>query len=362
VLPFPPVAVFSRPDSKWWWLYLETTREKEKTDILIGQTASQRRDSRKLADDRYHQRMNELAARLYKLPSASPSVRFDRYAQTYAADVIAHHRGAPRELELLKHLVAFFEGDLLTDIDQDRARQYQTFRRLTVSAMTVNREVSLLKGMLRDAVPKYLATNPLAGMKRLKVVPPKRRLMTVEEERKLLAVADDQDRALLILGLDTLVRLGDLLDLRREDRAGPWMTVTDPKSSQPYDVALSPRAQKALDLIDHDYSYYFVKFRKAETPRGWGCAVRKRLALLCEKAGLPYGWKRNGITFHWGTRRTGATRLLIGKRQPLPVVQRLGGWKKPDVLLEIYSEAGRNDLLKAVGSFPNRSRSKAKRP
>lgn len=356
------MGVFTRPDSPWYWLYLETTKTREKTDIRVGVTTAQRKDSRKLADDRYHQRCNEVAARLYKLPSASPSVRFGAYAQTYAADVIAHHKGAPRDLELLKNLRGFFDADLLTHIDQDRARQYQTARRQKpVSAITVNREVSLLKAMLRDAVPKYLSVNPLAGMKRLPVVTPKRRLLSVEEERKLLAVGDDQDRAILILGIDTLVRLGDLLDLRREDRSGPWLRIPDPKSGRPYDVALSPRAQHALDRIDHDDRHYFAKFRRSGNSRGWGCSVRKRLALLCARAGLPYGWKHNGITFHWATRRTGATRLLMQKGAPLPVVQRQGGWKKPDVLLEIYSEAGRDDLLKAVGAFPARSRATKKR-
>jgi hypothetical protein len=44
--------------------------------------------------------------------------------------------------------------------------------------------------MLRDAAPKYLTASPLVGMKRLRIVQPKRRLMTPTEERKLLAVGD----------------------------------------------------------------------------------------------------------------------------------------------------------------------------
>lgn len=354
------MGVFSRPDSPYWWLFLETTKQKEKTDLRIGTTTAHRHDSRKLAEDRYHQRMNELAARLYKLPSAQPAIRFGKYADAYAVDVIDHHRGSLRERELLANLRAFFDDDLLTAIDVDRVRGYMTSRRPKAAARTVNREIDLLKAMLRDACPKYLTASPLVGMKRLHVLTPKRRLMTTAEEEKLLKHGDAEDRAILILGIDTMIRLSDLLDLERSDHVGAWLYVKDPKGGEPYEVALSPRAQQALKRIAGDGRFFFSKFRRAINPRDWPGSVRQRLELLCRTAKLDYGRKKDGITFHWATRRTGATRLLINKGVPLPVVQRQGNWKNPDVLLAIYSEAHRNDLLKAVGAFPSRSRRKRK--
>jgi integrase len=356
------MGVYARPDSPYWWLYLETTHQKERTSFKIGDTATQRRDSRRLAEDRYHQRMNELAARLYKLPSAQPSIRFAKYALTYAADTIAHHAGATRELELLKNLRAFFDDDLLSGIDQDRVKAYHTHRKAKASARTINREIDLLKAMLRDAVPKYVNTSPLAGMRRLRVTPPRRRLLSYAEERQLLKACEDaQDRAILILGIDTMIRLGDLLDLQRSDRAGVWLYVRDPKGGEPYAVALTKRAAAALTAIKSEGRYYFSKFRRALNPRDWPGSVRQRLEYLCRQVNLPYGRAKDGITFHWATRRTGATRLLVQKRVPLPVVQKQGAWKTPDVLLEIYADAGQRDQLEAVGQFPVRSRSKRKR-
>lgn len=354
------MGVFSRPDSPYWWLYLETTKERERTEFKIGTTVVQKRDSRKLADDRYHQRMNELAARLYRLPSAMPAIRFDKYAATYATDTIAHHKGKRRELELLTALRGFFDDDLLTAIDTDRVKAYHTYRRPTCSGRTINREVDLLKAMLRDAAPKYLTASPLVGMKRLAIIKPKRRLMTPAEERKLLTVADAADRALLILGIDGLVRMGDLLDLKRTDRARGWLYIADPKSGEPYEVALTPRAAKALDAVRHAGPYYFAKFRKAENPRDWSGSVRQRLEWLCGAAGVPYGRKIGGLTFHWATRRTGAHRLVVKKKAPIPAVQRQGNWSKPDVLLDIYAEANRQDQRKAIGPFPIRSRKRRK--
>lgn len=356
------MGLFTRPDSPVWWLYLETTRDKERTDIRIGTTTAQRYDSRKLAEDRYHQRMNELAARLYKLPSAQPAIRFGKYAEPYTTDVIDLRKGARRERELLVPLVAYFGDVLLTSIDPDAVRAYMKARTARVKPRTVNREVDLLKGMLRDAVPKYLSASPIVGLRRLKPLTPRRRLLTPAEEAKLLKACEDpQDRAILIVAWDTLTRLGDLLDLQRTDRRGRWLYIADPKSGTSYDVPLSARAAAALDAIPGRSAFYFAKFRKAENPRDWPGSVRQRLEYLCRKVHVKYGQKRGGVTFHWGTRRTSATRMLMKERVPLPVVQRMGGWKKPDVLLEIYAEADRADLLKAVGPFPLRSRSRRKR-
>lgn len=355
------MGVFARADSPYWWLWLETTKRREATKIRVGETLAQRHDSRKLADDRYHQRMNELAARLYRLPTATPAIRFDKYAATYDTDVIALRRGYERESRLLKHLVADFGGELLSTIDADRVRAYMKRRRLAVSGVTVNREVDLLKTMLRDAVPKFLGASPITGLRRLPIVKPRRRLMMPAEEQKLLKVGDPQDRAILILGVDTMIRLGDLLDLERADRRGRWLYVRDPKGGAPYDVALTSRAGHALDDIPGQERYYFAKFRKAENPRDWPGSVRQRLEYLCRQAKVPYGKKKAGLTFHWATRRTGATRMLVKKRIPVPVVQRQGNWKTPDVLLDIYAEADRGDLLKAVGPLTRRSRAKRKR-
>jgi hypothetical protein len=354
------MGVFAPRDSPYWWLYLETTQQKERTAFRIGTTTAQRHDSRKLADAFYHQRMNEIGARLYKLPSAQPTIRFDKYADTYAVDTIAHHKGAERELEMLKTLRAFLGNDLLNLIDQDRAKAYMTSRRDDdVSARTVNREVDLLKAMLRDAVPKYLTASPLVGMKRLKIVTPKRRMMTEAEEKKLLKVADAVERALIIVAVDGLIRLTDLLDLKRTDRHGDWLYVADPKSGEPYEVALTARAGRALEAVPADGAYFFQRYRGAKKARDRRARVRRALMALCEAAHVPYGKAEAGLTFHWATRKTGATRLVVDRKAAIPAVQRQGNWKTADVLLSIYAEADRDAQRQAI-RFSPRSGSKRK--
>jgi integrase len=343
--------------SPFWYVYLETTKQRIKTTIPIGETTAQQRDSRKLATALYHQLMNADTARRHHLPTAQPAITFAAYADPYATDVIDHRRGARRERELLAHLIAFFGADLLTAIDRDRVAAYHTARRtIGVAAVTINREVDLLKGMLRDACPKYLTTSPLAGMPKLDVVPPRRRYVSVDEFDRLLAVcADAQDRGILILGRDTLIRLGDLLDLRARDRRGALVTVAHAKTGGSYDAALTPRAAAVLDELTvgaDPAAFLFPKFRRRQQPRQWGDSVRQRLEYLCRQADIPYGRTKHGVTFHWGTRRSGATDYVVHQRRPLALIQQQGNWRSPNILLEIYTEVTTADLVRELSGTP----------
>ena len=355
------MGVYTRPDSPYYWLWLETASsgaQREKTSIVIGKTTVQKRESRQIADELYFDRMRELAKGVHRLHVERPQIRFAKYAEWYVTHKIAHRASARRESEMLKNLRAFFEDDLLAAIDMHRVAEYHTARAGKAAARTINREVDLLKGMLRDACPKYLERSPILGMKRLRIVPPRRRYVTVEEFDQLLAVCEDgQDTAILVLGRDGLARLGDLLDLQHADRDDRMMYIRDPKGGESYEMALSDRALTAVEaLAKNESTYLFPKFRRAENPRDWPGSVRQRLEYLCRQANIPYGRTNNGVTFHWGTRRSGATDYLMTHKKALKGVQAQGNWKKPDVLLDIYTEVTRQDKLEVVGATPVRTR------
>lgn len=366
------MSVYKRIDSKYWWLRLESApkgRQRFPTKVLIGDR-TQETASRKIAEKVYFAKMGELALEVHGLPVVKEATTFNTFADWHDEHVISTHRGATREREILKQLRKTFGPLDLRAIDKDKVIEWHTARSKVVSVSTANRELDVLKMILRDATPKYIPASPIAGMKRLTGKKPKRRLLSPDEEARLLKVATDpQDYAIIVVGQDTLMRLGDLLALKRSDRKGVWLYVAHPKGGEPYEVPLSPRAGAALDAIPRERGeenedgaqktgparadYFFSKFRKAENPRDWRGSVRQRLEFLCAQAEppVPFGKEQGGITFHWATRRTGATRLLVDKNKPVTVVQTLGNWKTPDVLLEIYAEAQRADLLDAVGSL-----------
>lgn len=356
------MGVFSRKDSPYWWAYLEPTREKLRLNVRVGKTPAALRMSRDAAIAQYGRLLVEATPSL-----GPPSTTFGTLAAEYRATVIPLRRGADRESEILKQFERAF-GDLpLRDLTRERVRAWMVQRVKQAKPSTVNREVDLLKSVLREAVPRYLSVSPLAGMPRIPSAPPRRRILTHDEEARLLAAAADDpyDYALLVLGIDTLIRLGDLLDLRRSDRQGDWLYVAHAKNGRAFEVPLSPRAAAALDAVpDEGRPHYFWKFRLAMEPRDWRGCVRKRMERLFHRAGVPFG-RNGGVTFHWATRSTGTTRLVIDRNVPVPVVQRIGGWSRPDVPLAVYVAAHRDDLARAVGQGiidPEKRKSDLNRP
>jgi integrase len=349
------MGVFSRRQSPWWHLYLETTRTKEKTKIKIGTTTAQRRDSRRLAEDLYHRRMNQLAIDVHELPVARPPILFSDFVDWYAAHVSAHHRGHEREAEIVKGLQATFGPHLLTEIDRAAVLEWRTARAAAASASTANRDMDVLKSIFKAAVPKYLAVSPIAGLKRLRAPRQETRVLSRAEERRLLRQLTKADRTLVICALDTLMRLSDVVNLRRDQDRRTYLLVIDPKV-EPYRVPVSARLRKALDALPVQGPYYFAHRRRAKKARDFRSGIKQMLERACEAANIPYGRKVGGLTFH-GLRHTAATRLAE-QGVSLRLIQELGGWKSLRQL-ERYahpSEPAKQAAVEAIGSQPTRSR------
>jgi integrase len=339
------VGVYTRKDSPWWWLWLERPGQpglRERTAIRHeAPTAAQRKALRDLAEAAYRVRMAELARGTYALPGARPAITFARFADWYEAHVSAHQAGAVREREILTTLRATFGPLALADVTRDRVREWMTRRSQTVRPATVNRELDLLKSLLREAVPAYLETSPVAGMRRL---PAKRpagtdaaddevRVLTHEEETRLLeALSDPRDRALVLAAIDTMARLSSLLGLTWRDDRGAHLVFRRTKNGTTYKVPISTRLRTALDgMPDRDPVYVFAHRRTATLARDWRGVVGNVLERACARAGVTFGREHGGITFH-SFRHTGASRM-IAAGVDLRTVQELGGWSDIRLLM-----------------------------
>jgi integrase len=356
------MGVFKRPESKFWWLWLETApkgKQRERTDVLVG-TSDQQRETRKIAEQVYFKRMGEIAVGSHDLPVSRDAITFKKFSEWYEQHVVAHHRGATREREILKVLRATFSRYVLDEIDRPMVMEWRTMRAEETSAATSNRELDVLKHLLAAAVPKYLSASPIAGLTRLRAVRSETRILTRDEETRLLAKLEPLDRALVICAIDTLMRLSDVVNLRRDQDRGGYLLVVDPKT-EPYRVPVSTRLRAELDAIPHTSRYYFAHRRRAENPRDFRGSIQSMLERACKAAGIPYG-RPNGITFH-ALRHTGTTRL-VDANVPLRIVQELGGWKSMRQL-ERYAhptEEAKRDAVEKIGSLvtPRRRGTKGK--
>lgn len=319
------MGVYRRPDSKYWWLWLEgAATPRQATKFLIGSTAEERKDSRASAQAAYHKAMLDLGRTGHGLPIEKDAITFKEFADWYDQHVLAHHRGVLRDREILKTIRATFDSRALASITTADVLEWRSLRAEKTSASTSNRELALFKHLMNAAVPKYLDASPIARMKLLRPVRRETRVLSVKEEARLLAQLEPEDQALIICALDTLMRLSDVVNLRREQDRGTYLVVVDPKV-QPYRVPVSKRLRAALDALPSDGPYYFAHRRKAEKARDYRGNIQKMLKRACKRARIPYGRKKGGLTFH-GLRHTATTRL-VEAGVPLRIVQELGGWK-----------------------------------
>lgn len=325
------MGIYTRRDSPFYWMLLERPgRAPLKASTKIPKDAPDamsRKLQRQQADTIYRARMNDLARLRHDLPAIDPvTTTFTAFSTWYETHVLPKHRGHEREREILKPLRAFFGSDDLSAITDARVTEYETHRLTTCKPSTVNREVDVLKRIVAAAVPDYLPHSPIAGRAQLRRVKIQKRVLSPAEEARLLEQLAPDLRALFIVAVDTLARLSNVLHLTRAENKGTHLDLRDSKTG-PYAVPLSTRARAALAALPTQGPYYFPQRRVAKTERDRRGAIRMAVKRACARCTppVPYGRAIGGITFHTGTRASGATRLLQANVDPR-TVQAVGNW------------------------------------
>lgn len=376
-----------------WYLYLEPTGKKEKTDILYGKTRQERKAQKEKARQHYLARLNELGDEKRGLgtPKAKPAIAITDFAQWFRDNVVVHHGGAERERDILKHILRFCAVKHLTALTQittETLKEYETWRTTVPyviahfggpngkprtmpppKPVTINRETAVLKQMLVAAVPTYLEKSPLEDAPFLDCVDAVPRLMSDAERERLLGALDTPwDRAIFLIGYEGLVRLTNILDFKKTDReygaAGhQWLCVREPKNNRPYKIKLSKVIITALDALPPNATeYLFPQRRGAELERNRRGAFATMLRRAAARAHVPWGRKRGGNVFHWATRTTGATRMVDqGGEGVLKAVAQMGGWKNTFMLEKTYHLVKATDLDAIVDRLNTDNAQKAKR-
>lgn len=327
------MSLYTRPGSPFWWYSLNPPdggpRIQRSTRIRHNApTPALRAENKTLAEVVYHEAYTAAVRRREGIDAPTvTATTFAEFEKWYGAHVSKHKRGADRELELLDRLTAYWGKRRLSTITIDDVREWMTHRRQTVSAATVNRELDVLKSLLAAAVPKHLKASPIAGLKRLRTE--KRAIVVLEraDEEKLLKSVPPQDRVIIIAALDTLLRASDLLRLDWRHDHGTYLDVPDPKTGRGYKVPVSTRLRAALDGMHKrrpKQGPIFKHRRVAKSPRLWSNSLKQMLEDGCRRAGVTYGRKKSGVTFH-ALRHTGATRM-VEAGVSLRVIQAIGGW------------------------------------
>lgn len=345
------MGVYRRPDSKYWWVLLDGYGLRESTGLpVVAATPALTRESRAQADTYYITRMAQLAQA--RTDPTRAIVSFRKHAQWYAEHHAAHMRGVARVRSMLRQLSLYFDRfDSLGQITSDTIREWMTWRKRQVGPNTVNRELDVLKALLKAAIPRYLDTSPAADLRRFRVPESEPRVLSPEEETRLLRVGSPADRAWIMLAIDTLLRLSNTVDLKWAQVKLDRKVIIPLNAKVSHDVVpMSSRLETALRALSQTSAYVFPHFH--ETKHGGAQASKqiaiRRFATLCKLARVDHGRDADGVTFHC-LRHTGATRALQ-RGASVRTVMKLGGWKDERMVMR-YSHASDADVRAAAESI-----------
>lgn len=254
----------------------------------------------------------------------------------------------------LDQLSQSFEGKGLSQISPFDVERHK-HRRLEAGArVVVNREVSRLKALFNAAIKWKLfeGKNPALGIKDVEESEGRLRFLDQAEELQLLRVAPPIVQDLIILGVNTGLRMAsEALTLTWADVDFLRHRLTVPaayaKSGKTRSIPLNSRARDVLQRRKALSRSAFVFSQPNGRPYR---SMDKPLAKACQAAGLA----GTGISPHT-LRHTFASRLVMSGAD-LRTVQELGGWGDLN-LVKRYSHLSPGHCAQAieriVGEFHN---------
>lgn len=336
-------------------MVIEKSGERMSTGVpLHGGSPKQEKELQRQAEEIYAAKQTERAKIHAGLLVVRQSISYNHFSRWYETHEVAHHRGRDKEESILKQLATYFHRFTdLQDIDADAVKEWMTWRKRQVQPGTVNRELDVLKQVLAAAAPKYLERSPITGLRRFRVDEQEPRVLTLEEEDRLLAAASPTDLAFLVTAIDTLWRLSNVVNLKwpQVKLAQRFLIPLNAKVSHEGNP-ITDRMHAALTDIPRDPDWVFPQFhRLKEQPTSAKNRAIRRFLHLCQVASIPHSRAAAGVTFH-SLRHTGATRALQHGAS-VRTVMKLGGWQDERSVMR-YVHAADVDVREAAESISRR--------
>lgn len=241
-----------------------------------------------------------------------------------------------------KRLKEFFGNPRITAITQEQVELYKAKRHEKVSPSTVNREISCLKHMLNKAIEwKKLDHNPAAIVKKFKENNARMRYLEKEEIPKVISNCNDTVRSVVILGIYTGMRQGEMLGLKWRDidiHKGIIYALRT-KNNEPREIPMCDIVKKTLIAIPKHKESPYIFCKKNGKPYG---KLRKSFLQALEKSGILK------FRFH-DLRHTFASQFMMAGGE-LNTLRELLGHKDIKMTLR-YSHLSRDHKRRAMENF-----------
>jgi len=272
---------------------------------------------------------------------------------SYVRDTIKK-RSWKRDELCLKHLRTFYKGRQLSEIKPHDVDDYKSSRLNEVSPATVNRELEVLRHLfnLADRWNKFFGKNPVSRAGLLPLNNQKERILSLDEEKRLLTSCDTYLRNIIITALYTGMRKSEIISLKWEniDLDSNIITIdqTNSKSKKARRMPINTVVRRLLleqRLKSAVNDYVFLSSKG--TPYLRQDSLNRAFKLALQKAEI------KGLRFH-DLRHTAATRM-IESGYSIVAVKEILGHSSLDMTMRYAhpNESLKNALEGLCGYFSN---------
>ncbi len=369
------------PGSKFWYacFTLPDGRRVQRSTKETGRKAAQALadEWQKLADGRAkakqaHRVIADIyrAAHAAELPGATTRGFFGEWLDERKNEV------SPATFAAYSHRARQFLDFLgtgadrpLTEVSSDDVRRFRDKVRKDTSASTATHALKILRIFFAEAERRHLLhENPAKAVKTLDKEDTTRRPFTVEQIRRLLEVASDEWRSLIVFGLYTGQRLGDIVRLTwaHVDFEADEVRLRTRKTGRVVAVPMSPPLRRHVEALraasTDDGPLHPDAFQKLDA-RGSVSPLSRAFSDLMADAGLAerrdhaatdagHGGarKRSELSFH--SLRQSATSLMKNAGISPAVVQDIIGHESAEISAH-YTTIEAPTKRRALESLPD---------
>lgn len=201
------MSLYKRNSIWWYSIFVHGER------VCESAGTSNRRKAERIEQAR----REELENRRHRLPTINMEITVGAVATRFIAEGLA----TPYYLDRFTHILPYFREIPMRDLNQSIIRRYRQERyaeKQSLKPATVNRDLSVLRRLCNWSVEEgIIPANPLGRLRMERERRTKRPVMSVREERLLMAHAPFHLRRIILCAIDTGMRRGELLGQRWED-------------------------------------------------------------------------------------------------------------------------------------------------
>ncbi|GBD38674.1 MAG: hypothetical protein KatS3mg078_2252 [Deltaproteobacteria bacterium] len=339
----------------WYIRYMVNGKDKWESVGKVGLVTKAMAQA-KLEERKRQVRLGQLDIIGTEIPTVA---EFAKEYIKYVRDV-AKKRAWWRDTYGLRHFLELFKGKKLSEVTPKDIDDYKRLRLAEVKPSTVNRELQVIRYLFNLAKrwKKFYGDNPVSQSGLIPVNNQVERILTPEEEERLLSVCNSSLRAIIITALNTGMRKGEILSLRWEDvdLENNLITVRHDisKSKKVRRIPINATLRKLLlEQKLRDGSSCFVFPNSKGNPYKRHDSVKGAFERACKKAGI------HGLRFH-DLRHTAATRMVETGASIVAISRILGHSDLKTTMRYTHPEDSVREAIEKLSTFAqNRSKNRS---